>query len=346
MNLKTIILSSILITLFISSKELYAQKNDTFFHINGNILTGEVKKFTKGLLYFSMKGMGTIKVENENIKSLKTTKFLRILTKDNKVYYGDIDTSENWGELKVGLLNDRVTIKVNDIVEIFPIRNTFLLRLNGRIDFGLDYNKANSMFRTNGSGQINYQMKKWSYQFKFNNNASWQKLDSVIYTSKTDFEISTEYLLSGKWRATNTTGKNTNTELGLQSRWFTGLYLKNYILQTNKTSLDYIIGISASIEQNTDDIYQPNFEAVIGGDFAIYKHKTPEISVTTNIQAFPNLVTVGRWRLDTGIDARIEIFTDFYFSFKVYYQFDSKPIGVNAKNDDYSFSTGIGYSFN
>jgi len=115
----------LIISFSIGIKNVYAQKTDTLFHTNGNILTGEVKKFTKGLLYFKMDGMGTIKVENEEIKSLISNKFLRILTKHNKIYYGDIDSSNNWGEVEVGLLDERDIIKVNDITEIFPINNTF-----------------------------------------------------------------------------------------------------------------------------------------------------------------------------------------------------------------------------
>ena len=341
-----IILFLLIISFSIGIKNVYAQKTDTLFHTNGNILTGEVKKFTKGLLYFKMDGMGTIKVENEEIKSLISNKFLRILTKYNKVYYGDIDSSSNWGKVEVGLLDERDVIKVNDIIEIFPINNTFWLRLNGRMDLGADYSKANNMLRINGSGQVNYQKQKWGWQFKYNNHDSWQQADSLLHTAKTDFILSTEYLLSPKWRVTGTAGRSSNTELGLQARWYTALSLRNYLVQTNRATLDYTVGLSASLEKSTTGTLQNNYELVFGTDMDIFKYKSPDISITFFAQVLPNLKTKGRWRFDSGFDARIEIFSDFYLSGKIYYQYDSMPIGEDGKTNDYSFATGVGYSFN
>ncbi len=343
---KYVIILIILLSSSLFSKMIYAQKNDTLFHTNGNILTGEVKKFTKGLLYFSMAGMGTIKVENEEIKSLKTNKFLRILTKNNEIFYGDIDSSSNWGELRIGLLDERTIIKVNDIVEIFPIKNTFWLRLSGHADLGLDYTKANKIFRVNGSGSINYQKEKWAWGIKYSGNDSWQNIDTLVYTSKNDINLSNEYILTPRWRLTSTIGRNTNTELGLQSRWFAGSYMKNFLLQTNRAYIDYIVGIEANIERNNSDESKKNLEVIIGGDFSIFKYQSPEISLNTYAKVIPSLVSKGRWRFDSGLDARIEVFTDFYLSFKVYFQYDSKPIEINANNNDYSFSTGFGYTFN
>jgi len=341
-----LVLSIIFIFFFVGSLKSYAQKTDTLFHTNGNVLTGEVKKFTKGLLYFKMDGMGTLKVENEEIKSLISNKFLRILTKHNKVYYGDIDSSNNWGEVRVGLLDERDIIKVNDIVEIFPINNTFWLRLNGRIDLGLDYSKANNMFRVNGSGQVNYRKEKWGWQFKYDNNDSWQQNDSLEHNTKSDIDISSEYLLSPKWRATGTAGRSSNTELGLKARWFTTIAIKNYIVQTNRATLDYVVGISANLERNSTDVYKTNYEIVVGTSIAIFKYQSPDISINAFAQVLPNLLTKGRWRFDSGFDARIELFNNFFLSGKIYYQYDSMPIDADGETQDYSFATGFGYSFN
>lgn len=340
----------LLIFIFINTSvfiNIYAQKTDTLFHTNGNILTGEVKKFSKGLLYFKMDGMGTLKVENEEIKSLISNKFLRILTKNNKVYYGDIDSSSNWGELKVGLLDERDLIIVNDITEIYPINNTFWLRLNGRVDFGIDYSKANNMLRINGSGQINYQRERWGWKYKYNNIETWQFIDTLDQTTKSDYELSSEYFFNPIYRITGTIGRNSNTELGLKARWFAALSVKKYIIQTNRVSLDYILGLSANIERNTDITdYNTNFEVVMGADLGIFKYKSPDISVNLFTQVIPNIKTRGRWRFDSGFDAKVEVFTDFYIIGKLYYQYDSMPINETSQTNDYNFTMGFGYSFN
>ncbi len=343
----TILLSFILVFSIIAITKLHAQKTDTLFHTNGNVLTGEVKKFSQGLLYFKMDGMGTIKVENEEIKSLISNKFLRILTKHNEVYYGDIDSSSNWGELKIGLLDQRDLIRVTDITEIFPINNTFWLRLDGKVDLSLDYSSATKMFRVNGSGQVNYRKEKWYWKFKYNNLDTWQELDSLEYTSKSDIELSNEYFISPRWRLIGTVGRGSNTALGLQSRWLSAITFKNYIMQTNRTFLDYVMGLSANIERGIDNTtYNTNYEVVLGGNFSVFKYKSPEISIDFYANVIPNLKTKGRWRFDSGLDARVEVFADFYIFGKVYFQYDSMPVDVNAQTKDYNFSTGFGYSFN
>lgn len=323
-----------------------AQKTDTLYHTNGNVLTGEVKKYTKGLLYFKMDGMGTLKVENEEIMSLKSHKFMRILTRNGGIYYGDIDTSSVWGEVKVGLLTERTVIKVNDIIEIFPINNSFFLRLSGRMDFGIDYSKSTNLLRVNASGEVNYQKEKWAGKIKNSSIETWQLLDSILYTSKTDFVISADYLLSADWRVTANTGINTNSEMGLKSRFYGGFYVQRYLFQTNKQFMYMHLGLVANMETNTEYVKSTNIEGVFGFDYDVFKYKSPAISLNTFVDVFPNLITNGRWRLNSGFDTRIEVFSDFYVGIKVYYQYDSMPISLNANDNDWGFNFSIGYSFN
>ena len=57
----------VFLLILVSSVRVSAQKDDTLIHINGNIMTGEIKKMVDGILYFKMDGMGTISVEAEKI---------------------------------------------------------------------------------------------------------------------------------------------------------------------------------------------------------------------------------------------------------------------------------------
>ena len=50
---------------------LTAQKTDTLVVKNKNIITGEIKKLSYGLMTFKTSGMGTLKVKREYILGLK-----------------------------------------------------------------------------------------------------------------------------------------------------------------------------------------------------------------------------------------------------------------------------------
>ena len=65
----------------------------------------------------------------------------------------------------------------------------------------------------------------------------------------------------------------------------------------------------------------------------------------SKLDFFPSLNNAGRYRVDYNLDANIEVFRDFYIGGTFYYSFDNKPASDGAANDDYGFSTTLGYSF-
>lgn len=323
-----------------------AQKTDTLYHINGNILTGEIKKYEQGLLYFKMDGMGTLKIENLQIRSLKSSKFLRIITADKKVLYGDIDSSMNSGHIKIGLLTYREEIRMINVVEIFPISKDFWLRLSGKLNFGVDYAKSSQMLRLQGSGNVNYRIEKWEADFNYDNLSTFQELDSMVRTLKSGYSLSGEYILAPIWRLTNTFGSSSNSELGLKQRIYGGFSIKNYLKQTNHNKLYYEVGFNFNFEESTDLIRTNNIDGVIGVNYSIFKYNRPEVDLTSYAYAYPDMRFDGRWRFDSGFDLNVEVFYNFFIGLKAYYQFDSKPLSENANNSDWSFSTTFGYSFN
>jgi len=47
-----------------------AQKTDTIIHINGDVLTGDLKKMAYGVVTWKMDGMGTISLEEVKINTI------------------------------------------------------------------------------------------------------------------------------------------------------------------------------------------------------------------------------------------------------------------------------------
>ena len=328
-------------------QQLAAQKVDTLVHINGNIMTGELKKLNNGILYFKMDGMGTIKVEAEKINTLKTRKLLQIRTEQGELIFGQIDTSVSSGYVKVGYGVNKKNIMVLDLIEIYPIKLTFWLRTSGKFDFGLDYAKSTSMLRANTSGRIEYRREKASVNLNWSSYASSQIVDTTtITTRKADASLSYKKLIRGRWLWSGIIGDNSNSELGLDLRIYAGLTLQNDIIYTNRHHLFAQIGLNANREFPTDGEIINNPEAMVSISYYVYKHSRPEISISSHIEAFPNLTLNGRWRLDTHLDLNVEVFYNFYVGFKIYSNFDSMPTSQNASSTDWGSSFTLGYSFN
>ena len=60
----------LLIFLLFTSVIVYGQKNDTIVHINGNILTGEIKRLDYGIITYKMDGMGNIDFQTKKVKNI------------------------------------------------------------------------------------------------------------------------------------------------------------------------------------------------------------------------------------------------------------------------------------
>lgn len=345
--LKRFISFSVFVLIMFSAIGLSAQKTDTLFHVNGNILTGEIKKMVDGIFIFKMDGMGTIKVQAEKIITFKTKKLLQVRTKRGELIFGKIDSSESVGYVKVGYGVNKKLMLILDIVEIYPIKTTFWLRMNGNFDIGLDYSKSTNMFRANTSGLLEYRRQKTSSKIVWNTYGSSQKIDSSIITNqKVDASISHTRLIKGAWLWTGTFGENSNSELGLNLRLFLGGTIQNDIIYTSRHHLFAQLGFSFNREFPEEGDIIDNPEALISVSYLVYKHTDPEFSLSTHVDAYQNLHFNGRWRVDTNFDINIEVFNNFYVGFKVYSNFDSKPPSEHAESFDWGSSFTVGYSFN
>jgi len=344
---KSLISYTIFLFLLISTVHLSAQKTDTIYHINGNVLTGEIKKMSDGILIFKMDGMGTIKVQTEKIVTFKSRKLLQVRTRRGELIFGKIDTSLSSGYVNVGYGVNKKQILILDIVEVYPIKTTFWLRLNGKLDVGIDYSKSTNMLRANTSGLLEHRRQKTSTKIVWNTYGSSQLIDTNIVTNKkVDANISHTQLIKGAWLWTGTFGENSNTELGLDLRLYFGGTIQNDIIYTNRHHLYAQLGVSFNREFPAEGEIIDNPEALFSLNYLVYKHTDPEFSLTTHVDAYQNLHFNGRWRLDTNFDVKIEVFNNFFIGFKIYSNFDSKPSSEHAESLDWGSSFTVGYSFN
>ena len=137
MNSKLI--SLILIIFFALSVKGYAQKIDTIYHINGNILTGDFKKMEYGVVTWKMDGMGTISLEEPKINSIKSQKQFEIKLKNGLIYFGTFDSSAFARKVNIIISNGIELVNIDEIVEVYPIKRNFWLRTSGNFSLGINF---------------------------------------------------------------------------------------------------------------------------------------------------------------------------------------------------------------
>ena len=95
------------------------------------------------------------------------------------------------------LLNQNVAVKVEDIVEVYPIKNSFLSRLSCNFSMGANYSKGSGVATLAFAGNLDYRKRSSVYSLAWDTNDTFQG-DSVS-SSKADVSLSWQRLLNKGW---------------------------------------------------------------------------------------------------------------------------------------------------
>jgi hypothetical protein len=333
------------IVILLTSASAFSQKVDTLVHINGNILTGEIKKLEHGLVYFSTSGMGTLHVETEKIKSLKSNKQFQITLDNGLLYFGSFDTvisKEN--KVKIVSKSREYIINTISLVEVFPIKNTFWLRVSGDFSLGGNYTKSTEILQVNFSGNLYYRSKKNFYQINWDNQLTMQ-YDSLL-TEKKANSISYQRYFKNHYSLQVKIGAASNMELNLQSRLYLNVIGGRDLIHTNKSIFYTGLGLSGNKEDYVDSTNNSdNLEGIMVVSYDFFKRTDPEINVKSLVETYPSFTKSGRWRVDASLETRIELFNNFYIGIKLYYNFDNSVTGEDHQVDDWGINGTITYSF-
>ena len=135
-------------------------KTDTVYLQNGDRITGEVKRFEYGILFFKTDAMGTLKIEFNDIRTFYSNEQYTIQMANGLRFFGSIDTSATNGYVYLKVGSFRIPEPISAIVEIYPVKHAFWKRLDGSIDLGYSYTKASTISKLNFSGNVDYRVEK------------------------------------------------------------------------------------------------------------------------------------------------------------------------------------------
>jgi hypothetical protein len=324
-----------------------AQKNDTVYLVNGDRITGEVKKYEDGLLVLKTDGLSTVYIEYDRINTLYSSKNFEIVGKSGFSYYGSITISKTPLNIGICLLNDTLTEPLADIVEITPIKNRFWKKFYGSFEMGISFYKATSTLQYYFNSDINYRARKDLITLGLNLLFSDQKVsDTMVYTRKNDISIDYNHFFQGRWWGGFGSKWQQNTELDLDYRIQLGLGGGYDIIRTNPVRLYAMGGLLVNREKPTDSVAaSTNLEGLLSVKFNWLQHRRPKINLSTNFDFYPSLTISNRYRFEYYLSCRYEIFKDFFISLTYYDDYDSKPSGGGDALNDWSVIMSVGYSF-
>jgi len=141
-------------------------------------------------------------------------------------------------------------------------------------------------------------------------------------------------------------GISSNNELNLKKRYYLNLTGGKDFIHTYRSLFYTGLGLSGNSETTLDlNNVSYNLEGVFMINYEFYKRTDPKVNITTKFDTYPGITIKGRWRFDASLDARIEVFNDFYIGANVYDNFDNSAELDVDKHNDWGINATISYSF-
>lgn len=344
LNKKIIYYLFLIIFIIAPFQKAIAQKNDTIVHVNGNILTGEFKKMIYGVVTWKMDGMGTISFEEPEINTIISKKHFEVKMKSGIIYFGSLAASKKNRSVYVLIEDKKILVDIDNIVEVYPIKKSFWMRLSGDFSLGANYSKGSKTTTLSFSGDLNYRKKKSYAELAWDENIT--VLADSVTSSKADLTLSYQRLLRKKWSAMASIGGNQNLELGTKLRLNLDLGMIKDISYNDWNRFYVGAGVNLTQETPYDDSGKKNdIAGLVQVVWKVYKYSSPKLWVDANIDFLPYFTDAGRYRTNFNLNPKISILSDnFKVGFKFYYNYDSKPSASAVSTNDYGINLQLTYS--
>jgi hypothetical protein len=296
-----------------------------------------------GVVTWKMEGMGTIMLETPQISNIKSNKQFEIKLKDGQILFGSFDTTSIDRKVKLMVTNGSKLLKVEDIVEVYPIRRSFWMRLNGNFSLGFNYTKGSDIGTFVFSGNLNYRKRRSSLKLTWDNNNTFQA-DSLSATN-INLSLGTERILKKSWSVAAFVGATQNSQLGTKLRLnFATLAIRDIIYNWWNR---YWVGVGLSVQRETpydDSGIVNDLAGIITTAWKVYKYTDPKVWVDTDISFVPYITGDWRYRVNFNLGPKVGLIgNNLQVGFKFYYSYDSRPPSAANSTFDWGINFELSY---
>jgi hypothetical protein len=329
----------LVIILFLIQSFLFAQHDSLVFK-NGNIIEGEIKSMDKGVLTVETDySKNDFTIEWSGLKEIYSKRPFLISLKNGQRFNGTIRSIDSVKQTIIEVSDgQKLLVSLDDIIYLKGLKSDFWSRVYANIDLGLSLTKANNLRQFNASTAMGYYADKWQLGLNYSDNRSRQ--DSVAQTKRIESGIVFTYYLPANWFAATSITTLSNTEQALKLRLSGKLGVGKYLKHTNRAYLGVSTGLNANHETYTNNTAAKSSLEGYAGVSANY-FDIGDLSLLSNLYAYPSFTESGRWRADFMLDTKYKITSDFYIKLGASLNYDNRPaIAGNEIDYVYTFSVG------
>lgn len=344
--LRTVLL--VIIAISVTSPLFGKRNDDVVIMKNGDKFTGEIKALQYGELIFKSDYMkDSVHLDWNRVESLQSKdKYIVSLSDGHRVMGTIRRTTVNEGKQQFKIVTDDSTLEVppSEVITIDQRESSFWNQLTGSIDYGFGFASGNNSTNSSLGASVAFYTAKNSISLastsQFDSQANAKNTNRLTFDSQYGRSITTNWVAAGLFSVL----KSNQQDLNLRSTYGAGLGRR--MVQTDRTKLLIIGGGAYSHEnyfaQAGEKSTLNNAEALLGVTLSTFRFKTLNLNSETFL--FPSVTDVGRIRLSSRSNLRIELMRNFYWNLQFYENYDTRP-PVKAPRNDSGLTTSVGWTF-
>jgi Protein of unknown function, DUF481 len=330
---------------------LARDKSDVLVMNNGDRITCEIKGLDAGVLYVSFDYIkGTTEVDWLKVHHIQSKQLFLVKTQDGNAYIGTLSTAETEAARPIHIEivespENTVTVERRQVVDMFQTSDNFWHRLNGEINSGMTYSKANASRQYNFSSNADYPRERWTAGAAFTSTLT----ANTGATTSTLNNIQMYYRHLMRWNNWFYTGvgrllQSAEQDIALQSTVGGGIgrYLKN----TNHATIALYGGLAYQNARFTETAtHQPiqNTAAALAAVSAdLFKFNKTNLTVQGSV--LPSINQPGRVFGNINTTYYFKFWSNFTWNLSFYGNWDSEP-PATFSGSNYGTSAGLGWTF-
>ena len=320
---------------------------DTLVMDNGNVLVGEIKEMTRGVLQMKTKYSDSdLKLKWDHIREMHTRRFFIIYLEKGIRFYGTMNSDKNHpGEVRIfDFQKGNVLVRQGKIIYLKEVDQSFISRLSLDVSLGYSLAKANNNSQFTTRLNTSYLANVYSVRINYSMNRNFQTVDDTLKTKirRTEANIAGKYFLKKAWFITGSGNFLSSTEQKLNLRATTLFGVGNFLINDHVHYLSVAGGAVWNIESYTEND-QPDknsLEAFLNVEYLLFNFG--DLDINTNLDVYPGITEKGRFRSDFNLNVKYKFIADFFINLGFTYNFDNQPV-EGAPRFDYLFETTIGW---
>lgn len=318
-----------------------APKIDLVVLEKGDRLVCEIKRLDRGRLSVGTDALDTVSIYWDRIERVASPRVFEVELSDGRRYFGSLGGTTA-RRLQVGGIGTGVDLEMDDVIRITPLEAGFWSRLDGHVDLGFSFNKAELETRWTLNAEADYRSRNYEGTVTLASQlTARQDADEL---SRNTLTLSGKRLFRRRWFGVAVGQMQENQELSLDLRTVAGVGVGRYLVQSNSTTLQVFSGVAYTREQFTGADLRNTPELLVGTTWDWFSSRNNDIDLSTTVVGYFNVGGDARTRVEAQSALRFEFLKDFYFSVNGYNSYDSHPPEGRA-NSDAGVSLTLGWKF-